>query len=580
MSTGKTRLRAGVLVAGLPVILGLAACAAAPPATALVATDTESVTHAGNGRVPEGAEWTQHYFPSSDGSDTDLHADVLLPEGLAEDEQVPVIVSVGAYFGHSGEALVAGDEEHTGPSDRFGDLIEGGELFDRGYALVMVDLRGFGGSSGCLDFMGPGEQADVKAAIEWAESQPWSTGSVGMYGKSYDAITGLVGNNLKLDALDAVVAQAPMWDLHRSVRSNGVPRAPMVDTARSYNETAKIPALPDDDDRYRANAAYELEVPECEVMNSFGYKTANPDSEFWATRDLAAQAAGTDTPLFFTQGLLESVTAPEGMQEFLANHTGPQRGWLGPWEHIRGNDRDGEGTLKAGREGWFDEVMAFYDEHLKGKEPAVDVPAFSIQDSTGSWRAQDTWPVVERDANIVLSPGSYVDDGAEGDLTVQTGNSYIQFSQPLEQEIRITGTPRITFDATGHGNVMVKLHDVAPDGNAVLFDEHVSVVKPGTTTFDLKSTDWTLPAGHVLAVEIGTIESGVFSNWIDTPSNETIAVTNAQLDLALDDPADDLSTPGEQALYLDLYVEVSKQEIPIGPPVFSVPAISEPSSEN
>ena len=39
-----------------------------------------------------------------------------------------------------------------------------------------VDLRGFGGSSGCLDWAGPGEQADVKAAVEWAASQPWSTG--------------------------------------------------------------------------------------------------------------------------------------------------------------------------------------------------------------------------------------------------------------------------------------------------------------------------------------------------------------------------------------------------------------------
>ena len=31
----------------------------------------------------------------------------------------------------------------------------------RGYTFVMVDLRGFGGSSGCLDWGGPGEQADV-----------------------------------------------------------------------------------------------------------------------------------------------------------------------------------------------------------------------------------------------------------------------------------------------------------------------------------------------------------------------------------------------------------------------------------
>ena len=64
---------------------------------------------------------------------------------------------------------------------------------ERGYTFVMVDLRGFGGSSGCLDWAGPGEQSDVVNAVKWAASQPWSTGKVGMYGKSYDGVTGLIG---------------------------------------------------------------------------------------------------------------------------------------------------------------------------------------------------------------------------------------------------------------------------------------------------------------------------------------------------------------------------------------------------
>ena len=62
---------------------------------------------------------------------------------------------------------------------------------ERGYTYVMVDLRGFGGSDGCLDWAGPGEQSDVVNAVQWAASQPWSTGKVGMYGKSYDGVTGL-----------------------------------------------------------------------------------------------------------------------------------------------------------------------------------------------------------------------------------------------------------------------------------------------------------------------------------------------------------------------------------------------------
>ena len=73
---------------------------------------------------------------------------------------------------------------------------------ERGYTFVMVDLRGFGGSSGCLDWAGPGEQSDVVNAVKWAASQPWSTGKVGMYGKSYDGVTGLIGANHHPDGLD------------------------------------------------------------------------------------------------------------------------------------------------------------------------------------------------------------------------------------------------------------------------------------------------------------------------------------------------------------------------------------------
>lgn len=565
-------VRAAATVTMLPLLFILGACTAAPAST--VATDTDSVTHDQNERVPEDAAWTQHYFPSSDGSDVELHADVLLPEDLAEGEEVPVILSVGSYFAHAGEIGVE-DWKNAGPSTRFSDLVEGTDLFNRGYALVQVDLRGYGGSSGCQDFMGQGEQADVAAAIDWVSQQSWSTGDVGMYGKSYDAITGLVGNNLNNDALKAVVAQEPMWDLSRSMRSNGVPRSPIVDSSRSYNDAAAIPALPDDDDRYTANSASAEETADatCALLNSISYRIADPQSDFWTARNLAEQATGTDTPLFITQGFLENVTAPEAFEQFLTNHDGQQRGWLGPWGHVRGNQLTVDGKqLEMGREGWFDETMSFFDEHLKGIEPTTEYPAFAVQDNSGLWRAQDTWPVVDSNATIALGGGSYLDDGAEGDPAVDTGNSFIQQSEPVTTATRITGTPRVSLTAGQGGNVMVNLFDVAPDGSVVLFDEQVAAINPGESNFELKSTDWTLAPGHALAVKIGTIESSILNNWIATPSNQTIEITDAQLDLALDDPSNDVATPGDRAPYLDTFTSTTVQQGVIGAPTFTVPA--------
>lgn len=79
-------------------------------------------------RIPEGAEWTEAYFPSSvesnNGDPVELHADILRPTHLAPDEASPVILAAGPYFAHEGQT---GDDgfDHTGPSERFYDLVEG-----------------------------------------------------------------------------------------------------------------------------------------------------------------------------------------------------------------------------------------------------------------------------------------------------------------------------------------------------------------------------------------------------------------------------------------------------------------------
>ena len=148
---------------------------------------------------PPGSMWTQHYINEPDG--TQLHADVLRPASLPADAKTPVILSIGPYFNHSGQTGPAVPSRTrrstrsrpTGPPTASTTSSTARSCSSSGYTWVQVDLRGFGGSSGCLDWAGPGEQADVKAAVEWAASQPWSTGKVGMYGKSYDGVTGLIG---------------------------------------------------------------------------------------------------------------------------------------------------------------------------------------------------------------------------------------------------------------------------------------------------------------------------------------------------------------------------------------------------
>jgi putative CocE/NonD family hydrolase len=563
---------------------GVPAVAQAAPAAA--ATDTP-ITHEENPRVPEGAAWTEAYFPSSDGSDVVLHADVLRPAALPADAKTPVILSVGPYFAHAGQTEPEG-WDRVGPSARFQDFIDGAGLMARGYTFVMVDLRGFGGSTGCLDWVGPGEQADVRAAINWAADQPWSTGKIGMYGKSYDAVTGLVGNDLEQQSLRAVVAQEPVWDMYNYLFSNKVPRPNVTGTPNAYNSIATMPPMADDSDQYKANATYEASHPTCLSDNITNNNNPDADSAYWRARNLAADAAGTSTPLFVTQGFIEPNTKPEDMEQYLHNHGGRERGWLGQWEHVRGNDTDANGRLLQGRAGWFDEVMRFYDQYLRGIGPSVTDPEYAIEDSLGHWRAQPTWPVTATSYEARLSSGQYVDDGGASaaaaaaagavdpgrwdmerapriePLSVAEKNAAKQdaaasdfwtWSTPAQQTLRLTGTPRITLNASTSGNVMVRLWDVAPDGTATMFDENVALLeRSGRISFDLKSTDWTFERGHRLGVQIGTISS---TGWRDVPSGHTIGVSGARLALDVQDSQADVPTQGDRSPYLDQYLEAN-----------------------
>jgi putative CocE/NonD family hydrolase len=220
----------------LVLLIAAAVCAATP--TAALAAGVA---------YPDG-DWTETFISSqSSAGDAMLHADILRPKGFKDTDKTPVILSIGPYFNHSGQTGPAGPAENTnydpvgpnaGPSERFQDFVEGSGLLKKGYTYVMVDLRGFGGSNECLDWSGPGEQDDVVNAVKWAASQPWSTGQVGMYGKSYDALTGLIGVDKRPPGLDAVVAQEPVYDDYRYLYGDGMRRLNSTATPALYDGIA------------------------------------------------------------------------------------------------------------------------------------------------------------------------------------------------------------------------------------------------------------------------------------------------------------------------------------------------------
>jgi predicted acyl esterase len=126
-----------------------------------------------------------------------LRGDVFRPDS---DGRYPVILTYGPYA--KGLAFQEGypdqwrlmTTQHPDVEAGSTNLYQNWEVVDPekwvpdGYAVVRVDSRGCGRSPGYVDVFSPRETEDLVACIEWAGTQPWSTGKVGLNGISYYAI--------------------------------------------------------------------------------------------------------------------------------------------------------------------------------------------------------------------------------------------------------------------------------------------------------------------------------------------------------------------------------------------------------
>ncbi|MDJ0392164.1 CocE/NonD family hydrolase [Rhodococcus sp. G-MC3] len=94
-------------------------------------------------------------------------------------------------------------------------------LVRSGYVQLLVDVRGTGSSTGTWNVLGPREQQDSLEVIEWAASQPWCNGRIGMSGISYSAINALQTAAKRPDGLDAVFAVEGSVDIVREIFATG-----------------------------------------------------------------------------------------------------------------------------------------------------------------------------------------------------------------------------------------------------------------------------------------------------------------------------------------------------------------------
>ncbi|HVF19573.1 MAG TPA: CocE/NonD family hydrolase [Mycobacteriales bacterium] len=469
---------------------------------------------------PEGYAHSHGWFTSHDG--TQLHADIWLPAGRPDDEKHPVLLVSTPYTG----------------SVRFPELFEHTGWLNGRWAYVQVDVRGFGGSGGCFEYYMPNEAKDVKVAVEWAAKQPWSTGKIGMWGKSYDAAQQVLALASKPRGLAATVIQAPGLSAYTALWMNGVHYGTgRYLTSPSYMADDMTPPLNQEnatDPKFlAATAAAGTASPKCRTDAAVSMNVeADRDGAFWKGKEPYRGAAGSTVPVFWSHGFFDANTKPVHT-DIWSSLRGPKQAWFGQYTHLRGQESG------VGREGFLDESIRFLDRYVRGVKVAKRDPVVTVQEGNGEgrWRTEAAWPPADARAwSMPIRGGSYVDEPGNTANGSTAGQGHWTVTPPLPHAAHLAGEARVAAKVTTvapYAQVVAHLYDIDADGNATMVQRGAFATgKTGAVKADfaLYSQDWVFPKGHRIGIHLSAADGDWYRPGL---THTTVTVTGGTLTLPL-----------------------------------------------
>lgn len=367
------------------------------------------------------AQPSSEYIVMKDG--VHLAADVYLPQDIGNatpPERVPTMLILTPYYRRwRTDGTVA---EAASQVQRYRDL-----FVPRGYAVMIIDVRGTGASFGVRDALrSPNERNDYGEIAQWIVERSWSNGVIGSTGVSY---VGAASCFLASTGHSAVKAIAPLFSVSDIYSEQLFPggllakiwtqnyddlmialdhsRADLVRQFAYYKDPGLLGPQPVDADQDGSLLAQAIK----EHLNNFKLNEMAPELAYRGESLLHDPSLSlatcspyhylnltpSDVAIYSISGWFDGAGYANGaISRFLTRNNDRDRLLIGPWDH---GARINGSPWRAQIAPEFDlnaELLRFFDTHLMNLDTGFDdeAPVHYFNMHAEEWVAAQMWPPV------------------------------------------------------------------------------------------------------------------------------------------------------------------------------------------
>ena len=479
------------------------------------------------------------WIPMPDG--VRLAADLWRPKGARAGERFPVLLEYLPY------------RKNEDRGERYAQY---SYFVRRGYVVARVDIRGTGSSEGTLIpyEYSEIEQRDGEQVIAWLARQPFSTGSVGMFGISWGGFNSIHMAMRNPPALKAIVAVDATDDLYED-DVHFMDGMMHVDSWEMSQDLANaMPAAPD----YRIDEKYfreRFDQPPWMLV----YKHQQRDGPFWDRTALKTRYDAIRIPTFVVGGWYDGYR--DSVPRMLEKLRAPVKAIVGAWDHTFPDEPYPKPGFDFRREmvRWFDRWLKGRDNGIE-REPRLAVyvrrwhpPGPYLEVAPGFWRFEDGWPIDRIRERVLfprpdgsLSPEAPPESASQLRYVPTTGVeaggpvmwfgdvapdqrptdafSLVYETPPLPEDLEILGLPRAMLRVSADAPLahwFARINDVAPDGTVTLVANagqngahresarEPKAIEPGKAfplEIELHFTSWIFPKGHRIRLSVANAQ--------------------------------------------------------------------------